>query len=96
MMAITEFYRRRDAIAMDIDIRIAEGDLLIENGWLVEITHAHTCGTGTVGHYGAHEPGCGRVPVFDIAAAMVRDQDELLADDGRRWKELNHAERPSP
>lgn len=74
-------YRRRNELAMELETRLQSGELVIENGWLVEVVDQHTCGTGEGGHYGAHEPGCGRVPVFDIAAAMVRDQDELLASD---------------
>lgn len=84
-MSVTEFYRRRDDMAVELETRLESGDLVIENGWLVEVENKHTCGTGENGHYGLHEPGCGRVPVFDIAAAMIRDQDEALAADGRAW-----------
>lgn len=39
-------------------------DLYIEAGWVVERVGYHTCGTGRDGYYGAHEPGCGSVPVM--------------------------------
>lgn len=35
----------------------------IDSGWLVEVVNRHTCGTDEGGYYGAHEPGCGSVPV---------------------------------
>lgn len=35
----------------------------IENGWLVEYVDRNTCGTG---ENGAHEPGCGTVPIADL------------------------------
>lgn len=38
----------------------------IENGWLIEVTGEHTCGTGPDGHYGVHEPGCGTTPLISI------------------------------
>lgn len=85
-MSVTEFYKRRDEMAAELEARLESGDSIIENGWLVDVVHHHTCGAGENGYYGLHEPGCGRVPVFDIAAAMVRNQDEALADDGREWK----------
>ncbi|WP_159795719.1 hypothetical protein [Puerhibacterium puerhi] len=39
----------------------------IEGTWLVEVANEHTCGTGPHGHYGAHEPGCGLVPIQDLS-----------------------------
>jgi hypothetical protein len=33
---------------------------------VAEWTGEHTCGTGRDGYYGAHEPGCGWVPVGRI------------------------------
>lgn len=44
--------------------------LAIDSGWLVEEVDEHTCGTGRDGHYGAHEPGCGLVPVMTVAALV--------------------------
>ncbi len=38
----------------------------IEGTWLVDAHPHHTCDTGESGHYGAHEPGCGLVPVVDL------------------------------
>lgn len=38
----------------------------VENGWLVEVVNEHTCGTGEDGYYGAHEPGCGTLPIARI------------------------------
>lgn len=38
----------------------------IDGRWLVEVHDHHTCGTGEGGHYGAHEPGCGTVPLLDL------------------------------
>lgn len=43
----------------------------IENGWLCEVAKVHTCGTDPGGYFGAHEPGCGLLPVARI--------DDLLA-----------------
>lgn len=48
----------------------------IENGWLVEYVGHHTCGTGLSGYYGAHEPGCGLVPVSRIED-LLKAQAEL-------------------
>lgn len=42
-------------------------ELAIVNDWLVESVGEHTCGTGPEGHYGAHEPGCGYVPLVNLA-----------------------------
>lgn len=39
----------------------------VEGDWLVQEVDEHTCGTGPGGHYGAHEPGCGLVPVLDLS-----------------------------
>lgn len=40
--------------------------LAIESGWLVEVVNHHTCGTGPNGYYGAHEPGCGSIPICRV------------------------------
>ena len=40
-------------------------DLSIMNGWLVESVGKHTCGAGMDGY--GHEPGCGYVPVLNLA-----------------------------
>lgn len=47
----------------------------IENGWLVEVVNEHTCGTGPGGHYGAHEPGCGMVPVARVEDLLANRAD---------------------
>jgi hypothetical protein len=39
-------------------------ELRIDGHWLVEEVQHHTCGAGDV--YG-HEPGCGLIPVVDLA-----------------------------
>lgn len=38
----------------------------IDSGWLVEVVNEHTCGTAAGGYYGAHEPGCGLVPIAKV------------------------------
>lgn len=46
----------------------------VTNGWLFEYVDEHTCGTARDGHYGAHEPGCGQVPIArveDLLAAVT-------------------------
>lgn len=40
-------------------------DMSIMNGWLVEAVGEHTCGAGADGY--GHEPGCGYVPVLNLA-----------------------------
>lgn len=40
-------------------------DLSIMNGWLVESVGKHTCGAGMDGY--GHEPGCGYVPMLNLA-----------------------------
>ena len=40
-------------------------DLSIMNGWLVESVGKHTCGAGMDGY--GHEPGCGYMPVLNLA-----------------------------
>lgn len=42
----------------------------VENGWLVEHVNEHTCGTGRDGYYGAHEPGCGTVPIAPVEQVL--------------------------
>lgn len=44
----------------------------VENGWLFEYVNEHTCGTGRDGYFGAHEPGCGTVPIGKV--------DDILRD----------------
>jgi hypothetical protein len=49
-----------------------EGSLREAYGWLVE-EHTHcTCGAGPNGYYGAHEQGCGLVPLADLATRCYR------------------------
>lgn len=43
----------------------------VESGWLVEVVNEHTCGTARDGHFGAHEPGCGLVPVATVEDLLV-------------------------
>ena len=57
----------RDEVTADFKA----GKLIIENGWLVEVVDRHTCGTGPDGYYGAHEPGCGMIPVADLARQFI-------------------------
>ena len=64
---IPQVPQTRDEIAADLDRALAEGNLRIENGWLCEAVDEHTCGAGD--QYG-HEPGCGLIPMFDIAGAI--------------------------
>lgn len=45
---------------------MAEPTYAIDGGWLVEVVNEHTCGTAASGYYGAHEPGCGMVPVARV------------------------------
>lgn len=52
----------RDELQKSFD----EGKVKIYNGWLIEEVGYHTCGTGEGGHYGAHEPMCGFVPIMDL------------------------------
>jgi hypothetical protein len=47
----------------------------VENGWLCEVVNEHTCGTGPDGYCGAHEPGCGLVPVARVDE-LLREQAE--------------------
>lgn len=44
---------------------------VIANGWLCEAVNAHTCGTARGGYYGAHEPGCGLMPVARVDALLA-------------------------
>lgn len=41
--------------------------LHVVGDYLVEEVGYHTCGTGEGGHYGAHEPGCGYMPVTRLS-----------------------------
>lgn len=52
----------------------AQPEYRIDGEWLVEVVNEHTCGTARGGYYGAHEPGCGMVPVGKV--------DDLLRDAG--------------
>ena len=62
----------------------------IEGHWLVEYVNEHTCGTGRDGYYGAHERGCGTVPVQDLAQMdgwaehVAAIKAEAVADDRAR------------
>ncbi|QAY70015.1 hypothetical protein [Xylanimonas protaetiae] len=42
-------------------------EMSIEGTWLVEAVDGCTCGVGPHGYYGAHEPGCGSVPLVNLA-----------------------------
>jgi hypothetical protein len=50
--------------------------LEIDGTWLVEIVGRHTCGTADGGHFGAHERGCGSLPVDNLAT--MPGWDELV------------------
>lgn len=52
----------------------------IEGDWLVEVVNKHTCGTGPDGYYGAHEPGCGSIPVANIGPLL----DRVRREEGER------------
>lgn len=54
----------------------------IVDGWLVEDVGEHTCGTGPSGYYGAHEAGCGLVPMVEIPGAVLTAAREVFTDDG--------------
>lgn len=63
----------------------------VENGWLVELVNEHTCGTAAGGYYGAHEPGCGMIPLarvedliarFDTVAERLRDALSIEWENG--------------
>lgn len=51
-------------------------EYVIENGWLCEVANEHTCGTAKDGYYGAHEPGCGLIPIADITPLIERERRE--------------------
>lgn len=44
----------------------ADEEYAIAGGWLVEVVNEHTCGTGPSGHFGAHEAGCGTIPMVPL------------------------------
>lgn len=46
----------------------------IEGTWLVEVVDEHTCGAGPGSGTGMHEPGCGLVPVLDLATLPGWDE----------------------
>ena len=46
----------------------------IEGTWLVEVVDEHTCGAGPGSGTGMHEPGCGLVPVVDLATLPGWDE----------------------
>jgi len=54
----------------------------IVDGWLVEDVGEHTCGTGPSGYYGAHEAGCGLVPMVRLDDAILAAAREVFTDDG--------------
>ena len=58
----------------------------IEGHWLVEHVNEHTCGTGKDGYYGAHEPGCGTLPVQDLAQMDGWDE-HVAAIKAEAWDE---------
>lgn len=59
---------------------MSDAEYAIENGWLVEVVNEHTCGTGRDGHYGAHEPGCGRVPIERIDDLLRKSSERCSLD----------------
>lgn len=62
------------AIAAEIDADFAAGKLTIESGWLVEVHDEHTCAGGTPESNGMHEPGCGLVPLINLAALFTKKE----------------------
>lgn len=59
---------------------VEEWEYALEGDWLVEVVNKHTCGTGPDGYYGAHEPGCGSIPVANIGPLL----DRVRREEGER------------
>lgn len=78
-------YAKRDEIARLLQRSFEEGTARLEHGWIVEVANRHTCGAGENGYYGAHEPGCGLIPIFDVAAAIARENHAPLPLDPMPW-----------
>lgn len=55
-------------------------ELVIDGGWLCEVANKHTCGTAASGYYGAHEPGCGLVPIADIRGLLAEHDAQVRAE----------------
>lgn len=56
----------------------------VVNGWLFEYVNEHTCGTGRDGYFGAHEPGCGTVPIARVEDLLqVADPAPPALPEGR-------------
>ena len=56
----------------------------IEGTWLVEVVDEHTCGAGPGSGTGMHEPGCGLVPVLDLATLPGWDEHLTAAPSATR------------
>ena len=56
----------------------------IEGTWLVEVVDEHTCGAGPGSGTGMHEPGCGLVPVVDLATLPGWDEHLTAASSASR------------
>lgn len=68
-IALTEEIRGEAILPREVDGGEAEApqfNLKLFGDTVAEWTGEHTCGTGRDGYYGAHEPGCGWVPVGRI------------------------------
>lgn len=50
--------------------------LELDSGWVVERVNFHTCGTSRDGYWGAHEPGCGTIPICEAWQWMTYDANE--------------------
>ncbi len=46
-------------------------DYVVAHGWFGQAVNYHTCGTGSSGHYGAHEPGCGFIPMVPVDRVLA-------------------------
>lgn len=76
------FDRHVARAALSAADRATQDGLRIEGTWLVREVNEHTCGTAKGGHYGAHEPGCGLVPVLDLSTLPGFDMLRATQDAG--------------
>lgn len=79
------FWRDRADVALaylaqqrpDVEAVLKPGDLTVMADWLVEYAGEHTCGDG---EYGAHEPGCGYVPLINLAGMSPVERVAVTID----------------